>query len=87
MGSATMVADDGIEGDQLDAIDSDDMDCDDEDNRQYIAKRLEVGYAFTDPHDPRMQQARELRKQSEKTTWRVSRSGSRSLVPIFPNVV
>ncbi|EIE84146.1 hypothetical protein RO3G_08856 [Rhizopus delemar RA 99-880] len=64
MGSATMVADDGVEGDQLDAIDSDDMDCDDEDNRQYIAKRLEVGYAFTDPHDPRMQQARELRKSA-----------------------
>ncbi|CEJ03873.1 hypothetical protein RMCBS344292_17848 [Rhizopus microsporus] len=67
MGSATMVADDGLGEEETIEIEPDDMNCDDdddEDHQQYIAKRLEVGYVFTDPQDPRTKQARQFRKSA-----------------------
>lgn len=54
MGSATMVADDGIDTMEID-------NNDDEEGNIHIPI-LEVGYAFTDPKDKRTQKARQIRK-------------------------
>ncbi|KAI9254007.1 hypothetical protein BY458DRAFT_521472 [Sporodiniella umbellata] len=60
MGSSTMVADDG----DLDSDRTKSNDEDDEDQHQYVAKILEVGYAFADLNESRTQQARFLRKSA-----------------------
>ncbi|KAG1458041.1 hypothetical protein G6F56_006483 [Rhizopus delemar] len=64
MGSSTMVADDGLLDDELDKNTTAEEEEDEEDQQQYIAKRLEVDYAFTDLQDSRTQQARAIRKSA-----------------------
>ncbi|KAI8988823.1 hypothetical protein BDB01DRAFT_842338 [Pilobolus umbonatus] len=54
MGSATMVGDDGVTADI--------MEEDEDEGEVRLIRALEVGYAFTDPADPRTQQARQIRK-------------------------
>lgn len=61
MGSATMVADDGVVNDGEDSIMQDINDDDDEMDLPFV-QRLEVGYAFTDPNDSRTVEARTIRR-------------------------
>lgn len=62
MGSATLVADDGVIEEE-DQVMSDDILNEDEDDSDLLQpQRLEVGYAFTDLNDPRTQDARDLRR-------------------------
>jgi proteasome activator subunit 4 len=64
MGSATMVADDGVTvADEEDTIMQDfSKEEDEEETEPAIVKRLEVGYAFTDPTDTRTKKARSIRQ-------------------------
>ncbi|KAF7723510.1 hypothetical protein EC973_001885 [Apophysomyces ossiformis] len=59
IGSALMVADDGVEEN---ASDKDGSDGDEDTVSLNAARKLIAGYAFTDPDDPRTQKARDIRK-------------------------
>lgn len=66
MGSSAMVGDDGVsssdDSQNQDAMVVDGAEIDDDDDADPIPQQtLEVGYAFSDPSDPRTQQARNIR--------------------------
>ncbi|RCI01929.1 hypothetical protein CU098_000361, partial [Rhizopus stolonifer] len=58
MGSTVMVADDGIVVEEDTVM----LDQDNDDEFFVLNQKLQVGYAFTDPSDPRTEQARSIRR-------------------------